>query len=60
MNLSTEQSLLSELKQICNRLGDAMAGISVDPGGSQEKIDGIYADLVELRGRMSDHASSNT
>ena len=60
MNLSKEQSLLSELKQICNRLGDAMTSVNVDPGGSQEKIDRIYADLAELRGRMSDHASANT
>jgi hypothetical protein len=60
MNLSKEQSLLSELKQICTRLGDALARVNVDPGGSKEKIDGIYADLAELRGRMGDHNASNT
>ncbi len=60
MNLSKEQSLLSELKQICSRLGEAVAGINVDPGVSKEKIDGICADLAELRGRMGDHAATNT
>ena len=60
MNLSKEQSLLFELKQIYSRLGDAVAGITVDPGGSKEKIDGISADLAELRGRMDDHTALNT
>lgn len=60
MNLSKEQSLLSELKQICSRLGDAVNGINVDPGGSREKIDDICADLADLRGRMGDHATTNT
>lgn len=59
MNTSKEQSLLSELRQICSRLGDAVTGINADPGGSKEKIDGICADLAELRGRMGDHATAN-
>ena len=60
MNLSKEKSLLSELKHICNRLGDAVAGIDADPGDSKEKIDSICADLAELRGRMGDQATANT
>jgi hypothetical protein len=60
MNPSKEQSLLSELKQICSRLGDVVDGIDVDPGGCKEKIDGICADLVELRDRVGDPAPANT
>lgn len=60
MNASLEQSLLSELRQICSRLGDVVAGIHVDPGDAREKIDTICDDLTELRGRMVGQESSNT
>jgi hypothetical protein len=60
MNLSNEQSLISELKQICGRLGDAVAGINIDPGGSKKEIDGICADLAELRRRMGDQTAART
>ena len=60
MNLLKEQSLISELEQICTRLGDAAAGIIVDPGVSKTKIDSIFADLADLRGRIEDQTAANS
>ena len=54
MDNSEEQSLLFELKLICKRLGEAVAGMESDPGASREKIDAVNADLDALRMRMAD------
>ena len=59
MDTSIEKSLLSELKHVCNRLGEAAAGILVDPSGSKEKIDSIGADLDELRVRIREQGAAN-
>ena len=60
MNLLKEQSLISELEQICTRLGDAAAGINVDPGASKATIDSIFTDLADLRGRIEDQTAANS
>ena len=60
MNLLKEQSLISELEQICTRLGDAAAGINVDPGASKTTIDSIFTDLADLRGRIEDQTAANS
>jgi hypothetical protein len=54
MDTLNEQSILvSELKQICGRLGEAVAGMNSDLCGSRDKIDGIDADLDRLRATIA-------
>jgi len=60
MDPSLEKPLLPELRQVCNRLGEAVAEIFIDPSSSKEKVDNIRAELDELRLRMRELAAADS